>query len=113
MMTVHSAPTWFALNILLQGVQHRNQAALKPSYWSSILTLGESLICRLEKEQFKAYSELKDPPTIHPDVKEFITQLHTLRESQLTGKALDSFKKKAKAANQVVAEQLGSSISWP
>lgn len=112
MMTVQTAPTWFALQILLQGVQHRKDAASKASYWSCLLTPGESLLCRLEAELSKSYSELKNPPPVDQDVKDFAAQLLSLRDSQLSGAALTMFEESARKALELVSKQLGTWNSW-
>lgn len=113
MMTVKSAPTWYALQILLQGVQHRKESASRASYWSSVLTPGESLLCRLEAELFEAYGELKNPPIVPEDIRDFVAQLTSLPSSQLNGEALTTFEEKARKALGVVSKQLGTWNIWP
>jgi hypothetical protein len=108
MMTIQNAPTWFALQILLQGVQHQTEFASQASYWSCLFMQKKSLIDRLKEEMFEQYSELKDPPEIHKQLQEYVTQLSLLSETQLEGKALSDFKEMANAVQQLVSKELGN-----
>ena len=103
-MNVAQAPNWFALAILLQGIESNLDAVTQSSYWKPLLP---DAIRILDSEFKVCNSSIPLDPSLREPITDFVHKIEKLKTSEpLTGIERDQFLEAARKAYASVSDVL-------